>query len=45
MVLHVDSSAEYLTILEARIFYAGNFYLSNWPSPSPIKPNPGKTDL
>ena len=40
MVLHVDSDAAYLTMPEARICYAGYFYLSNWPSPSPIKPNP-----
>ena len=39
MVLHVDPDAEYLTMLEARSFYAGHFYLSDWPSPSPIKPN------
>ena len=35
MVLHVDSD-----VAEARSFYAGHFYLSDWPSPSPIKPNP-----
>ena len=40
MVLHVDSDAEYLTILEARSCYAGNFYISYWPSPKMIKPNP-----
>ena len=39
MVLHVDSDAPYLAIPEARSCYAGRFYLSNWPSPSPIKPN------
>ena len=40
MVLHVDSDTAYLTIPEARSCYAGHFYLSDWPSPSPIKPNP-----
>ena len=40
IVLHVDSDTTYITIPEARIFYAGHFYMSNWPSPSPIKPNP-----
>ena len=40
MVLHVDSDAEYLTIPEARSFYAVHFYLSDWPSPNPMKPNP-----
>ena len=39
MVLHVDLDAAYLTMTEARNFYAGHFYLSNWPSPSLIKPN------
>ena len=40
MVLHVDSDAAYLTMPEARSCYAGHFYLSDWNSPSPIKPNP-----
>ena len=40
MVLYVDSDAAYLTMPEARSCYAGHFYLSDWPSPSPIKPNP-----
>ena len=40
VVLHVDLDAAYLAIPEARSCYAGHFYLSNWPSPSPIKPNP-----
>ena len=40
MVLHLDSEAAYLTMQEAIICYAGHFYLSEWPSPSPIKPNP-----
>ena len=40
MVLHVDSDTAYLTMPEARICYTGRFYLSDWPSPSPIKPNP-----
>ena len=39
MVLHVDSDASYLTMPETRSCYAGHFYLGNWPSPSPIKPN------
>ena len=39
MVLHVESDAAYLTILEARSCYTGHFYMSDWPSPSPIKPN------
>ena len=36
----MDSYTAYLTIPEARICYAGHFYLSDWPFPSPIKPNP-----
>ena len=39
MVLHVDSDAENLTMSEARSCYVGYFYLSDWPSPSPINPN------
>ena len=31
MVLHVDSEAAYITMTEARICYAGHFYLSDWP--------------
>ena len=42
MDLHVDSEAAYITMPEARSFYAGHFYLSDWPSPSPIKPNPNR---
>ena len=42
MVLHVDSDAAYLTIPEEKICYAGHFYMSNWPSQSPIKPNPDR---
>ena len=42
MDLHVDSEAAYITMPEARSFYAGHFYLSDWPSPSPIKPNPDR---
>ena len=42
IVLHVDSDTTYITIPEARIFYAGHFYMSDWPSPSPIKPNPDR---
>ena len=37
MVLHVDSYATYLTMLEARSFYSGKFYLSDRPSPWPVK--------
>ena len=37
MVLHIDSDASYTTITEARSCYSGNFYLSDWPSPSSIK--------
>ena len=40
MVLYVDSDAAYLTIPEARSCYAGHFYLSDWLSPSMMKPNP-----
>ena len=40
MVLHVDSDAAYLTMPEERSCYAGHFYLSDCPSPNPIKPNP-----
>ena len=40
MVLHVDSYASYLTIPGGRSCYTGHFYLSDWPSPKPIKPNP-----
>ena len=29
-------------ITEARSCYEGHFYLIDWPSPSPIKPNPGR---
>ena len=39
MVLYVDSDAAYLTMPEARSCYSGHFYLSDWPSTSPIKPN------
>ena len=42
MVLHVDPDAAYITMPEAGICYAGHFYLSDWPSPSPIKPNPDR---
>ena len=45
MVLHVDSDAAYLTITKARSCYAGHFYLNDWPSPSPIKPDPGRNVL
>ena len=40
MILHVDPDIAYLTIPEARSFYAGHFYLGGLHSPSPIKPNP-----
>ena len=40
MVLHVDSDPAYLTMPEARSYYAEHFYLSDWPSPNPMKPNP-----
>ena len=40
MILHVDSEASYFTMPEAIRCYEGHFYLSDWPSPNPIKPNP-----
>ena len=40
MFLHVDSEASYLTIPKELSCYKGHFYLSDWTSPSPIKPNP-----
>ena len=40
MVLYVDSDAEDLTMTEARSCYAGHFFLSDRPYPSPIKHNP-----
>ena len=40
MVLDLDSNGAYLTMPEARSYYAGHFYLSYWTSPSPIKHNP-----
>ena len=40
MVLHVDSDAAYITMPEEIIFYAGHFYLRNWPSPRPLKNTP-----
>ena len=43
MVLHVDSDAAHFAMLEAKSFYAGRFYLNDWPSPRAIKPNPKKT--
>ena len=42
MVIHVNSDAAYITITEERSCYAGHFYLRNWPSTSPIKPNPDR---
>ena len=44
IVLHVDSDSAYLTMPKTRSCYSGHFYLSNWPSPSPIKPNPARND-
>ena len=44
MVLHVGSDAAYLTMPESRSCYTGHFYLSEWPSPHPIKPNPKRKD-
>ena len=40
MVLHANSDTAQLTMPEAGSFYEDNFYLSDWPSPSPIKTNP-----
>ena len=40
MVLHVDLDTAYLTMPEVRSCYEGHFYLSDWPSPITIKPNP-----
>ena len=40
MVLHMDSDAAYITMLEARSCYDGNFYLSDYTSPKSMKPNP-----
>ena len=31
MVLHVDLDVAYITMPEERTYYAGDFYLSNWP--------------
>ena len=42
MVLHVYSDAAYLIMTEARSCYAGNFSLSDWPSPRPKNPNPAR---
>ena len=39
MVLHVDSYAAYITMTEARSCYDEHFYLRNWTSPRPEKPN------
>ena len=39
MVLHVDSNTAYLTMTEARSCYADHYYMSDWPSPIPIKLN------
>ena len=40
MVLHVDSDLAYITMPEARSCYDGNFYLSDWPLPRPVKITP-----
>ena len=40
IVLHVDLYATYITMPESIICYVGHFYLRDWTSPSPIKPNP-----
>ena len=40
MVPYDDSDVAYLTMPEARSCYVGHLYLSDWPSPSMIKPNP-----
>ena len=45
MVLRVDSDVVYITMPEARIFYAVHLYLNDWPSPRPLKPTPKKTVL
>ena len=39
MVLHVDLDTAYLTMPEVRSCYEGHFYLSDCPSPIPIRPN------
>ena len=40
MVLHVDSYAAYLTIMEDQSFYNTNFYLGDWTSPHPVRTSP-----
>ena len=40
MALHVDSEEAYLTMPEARSYYDGHFYLSDWTSSRPLKPIP-----
>ena len=40
MVLHLDSDVVYLTMPEERSCYYGNFYISDWTSPRPVKPTP-----
>ena len=40
MVLHVDSYAAYLTIMEDWSFYNINFYLGDWTSPQPVRTSP-----
>ena len=45
MVLHADSDVACLTMPESRSYYAGHFYLSDWPSPCPILPNPERNGL
>ena len=40
MFLHVDSDAAYINMPEIISCYAGNFYLSDWPSPRLLKLTP-----
>ena len=39
MVLHIESDAAYLVMLEARSVYAGHFYLGSWPRDKPNLPS------
>ena len=38
MVPRIDSDAAYIVMSEARIVYAGHFYLSDWPRDKPNLP-------
>jgi hypothetical protein len=40
MVLHIDSDAAYLVLPNARIRYAGHYFMSDHPPPPPTKPTP-----